>query len=207
MLNIGSSATVMGANDNASGVAALLALTRRLETSPVGIRVILVFTGAEESFMEGMQGFGQRHFPSLPRANTWFICVDNVGAGQLSVMESEGMLWATPYSPALRELVQACASRCGGARLPEIVFRNATHGLVPLRAGYQTAGLVAVADDNLPPHYHQPTDTPRNVRSETILAATELLAALVHELASNSSSSQIVSTAPTTDRPDRPTDR
>ena len=32
-----------------------------------GVRVILLSTGSEESFMEGMQAFGRRHFPELAR--------------------------------------------------------------------------------------------------------------------------------------------
>src|ERR671931_171178 len=66
MLDIGLRAVVPGANDNLSAVGVLLALAAELGERPVeGVRVLLVSTGAEESFMEGMQGFMRRHRPTL----------------------------------------------------------------------------------------------------------------------------------------------
>ena len=67
MADIGSRDVVPGANDNLSSVGAIVALAHALREQPVhGVRVILLSTGSEESFMEGMQGFGRRHFPALP---------------------------------------------------------------------------------------------------------------------------------------------
>ncbi len=75
MADIGSRAVVPGANDNLTGVAVLLSLARALREDgpPEGLRVILLSTGSEESFMEGMQAFGRRHFPTCrrtPRASS-----------------------------------------------------------------------------------------------------------------------------------------
>ena len=62
----GSRAVVPGANDNLSAVGALVGLAAALRDRPVeGARVLLVSTGSEESFSEGMQGFGERHFDDL----------------------------------------------------------------------------------------------------------------------------------------------
>ncbi len=68
MADIGFRPVVPGANDNLSAVAALVALAHRLrEDPPEGVRVILLSTGSEESFMEGMQAFARRHFGALPQ--------------------------------------------------------------------------------------------------------------------------------------------
>ena len=72
MADIGLRAPVPGANDNLSAVGALIALAAALRRQPIeGVRVLLVSTGSEESFSEGMQAFGRRHFgeldPSGPR--------------------------------------------------------------------------------------------------------------------------------------------
>ncbi len=68
MANIGASRVVPGANDNLSAVAVVVALAHSLrEKPPNGVRVLLLSTGSEESFMEGMQGFAKRHFPALDR--------------------------------------------------------------------------------------------------------------------------------------------
>ena len=63
----GTRQAVPGANDNLTGVAVLLSLARSLRDDPLpaGTRVILLSTGSEESFMEGMQAFGT---PSLRRS-------------------------------------------------------------------------------------------------------------------------------------------
>ena len=77
---IGSTQVVPGANDNATGVVSLLEVARRLAERPTArIRVLLVSTGSEESFMEGMQAFMRRHGPSLPRRDTFVLAVDTVG--------------------------------------------------------------------------------------------------------------------------------
>ena len=72
---------------------AIVALAHALRERPVrGVRVLLVSTGSEESFMEGMQAFGRRHFPGLPRETTDFVCLECVGSPFLCVVEGEGML-------------------------------------------------------------------------------------------------------------------
>ena len=68
MADIGARASVPGANDNLSAVGVVIALAARLRERPVeGVRVLLISTGSEESFSEGMQGFGRRHFGELDR--------------------------------------------------------------------------------------------------------------------------------------------
>jgi Zn-dependent M28 family amino/carboxypeptidase len=67
-LDIGLRPVVPGANDNLSAVAAMLAVARRLAEEPVhGVRVLLVSTGSEESFEEGMSAFIARHEHELDR--------------------------------------------------------------------------------------------------------------------------------------------
>ncbi len=93
MTDIGARSVVPGANDNLSSVAALVALAHALrERPPEGVRVILLSTGAEEGFMEGMQAFARRHFPALARDTTEFLCLECVGSPRLCVVEGEGML-------------------------------------------------------------------------------------------------------------------
>ena len=60
-------ASCPGANDNLTAVAARARARRACCASArAGVRVILLSTGSEESFMEGMRGFARRHFASLP---------------------------------------------------------------------------------------------------------------------------------------------
>src|SRR5439155_622325 len=87
MVDIGSRGVVPGANDNLTGVAVLLSLARAYaDDPPDGARMVLLSTGSEESFMEGMQGFARRHFGTLPRETTSFVCIDTVGSPDLLVV-------------------------------------------------------------------------------------------------------------------------
>ena len=105
-----------GANDNLAAVAVLLELARLLREEPVaGVRVLLLSTGSEESFMEGMRGFVARHAAALPRDRTRFVVLECVGGPELIVLEGEGMLRMHDYTPAVRDWLADCGERAGHA--------------------------------------------------------------------------------------------
>ena len=181
---IGLRGVVAGANDNLSGVATLIGLARRLADQPVdGLRVLLVSTGSEESFMEGMQAFGRRHFASLPADRTHVICVDTVGSPELVMLEGEGMLWMNDYPKGFKDFVAECARRAGLHLRRGLRFRNATDALIALRAGYPTVMLGSVNRYKLPDNYHWPTDVPDNVDFSTTADAVALCHEVVQSLA------------------------
>jgi hypothetical protein len=181
---IGSRPVVPGANDNLTGVATLIGIARGLAAEPIeGLRVLLVSTGSEESFMEGMQAFARRHFAALPRDRTHVVCVDTVGSPELVMLEGEGMLRMNDYSEAFRELVARCARDAGIHLRRGLRFRNATDALIALRAGYPTVMLGSVNRYKLPDNYHWPTDTPDNVELSTTSAAVALCLEVVQKLA------------------------
>ena len=127
---------VPGANDNLTSVAALLEIARRLRERPVaGVRVLLVSTGSEESFMEGMRGFGRRHFGELDRASTEFVCLESLGSPQLVVIEGEGMLAMRDYPAEMRDRVAAAAERANVAIRRGLRLGLATDGLIALAPG------------------------------------------------------------------------
>ena len=181
---IGLRGVVPGANDNLSGVATLIGLARRLADQPVdGLRVLLVSTGSEESFMEGMQAFGRRHFASLPTDRTHVICVDTVGSPELVMLEGEGMLWMNDYPKGFKDFVAECARRAGLHLRRGLRFRNATDALIALRAGYPTVMLGSVNRYKLPDNYHWRTDVPDNVDFATTSDAVALCDEVIRKLA------------------------
>jgi acetylornithine deacetylase/succinyl-diaminopimelate desuccinylase-like protein len=164
MADIGARGVVPGANDNLSAVAVLVALGHALDERPLeGVRVILLSTGAEEGFMEGMQAFGRRHFPSLPRATTEFVCLECLGSPQLCVVEGEGMLRMRYYDERSRGALAAAAATAGVELKRGLRTVAATDGLISLRAGYPTCTLGGVDETKFPANYHWPTDTPDNL--------------------------------------------
>ena len=183
MAEIGSREVVAGANDNGTAVVLLVELARRLLADPTAsTRVILLSTGAEESFSEGMKAFGERHFGELDRDSTFFFCVDTVGSPTLNVLRGEGFLRMREYPPAALALVDGLAEQLGIEMVPNLRLRNGTDGLEALAAGYETATLCSVTDLKQPANYHWPTDTAENVDYETLADAIRLSEAVIRRL-------------------------
>jgi hypothetical protein len=169
MADIGMRDVVPGANDNLSAVGTLLALAAAFQERPVqGVRVLLVSTGSEESFSEGMQAFGERHFAELDPSHTEFLCLECLGGETLIVLEGEGMLRMRDYTSRTREALADAAARAGVAIQRGIQTVAATDAIIALRAGYPTATLAAIEHTKLPLNYHWPNDTPDGLRWETI---------------------------------------
>ena len=175
MANIGASRVVPGANDNLSSVGVIAALAHELaERSPQGVPVILLSTGSEEGFMEGMQGFGRRHFGQLDRATTEFVCIECVGSPELCVVEGEGMLRMRDYTRSSREALARAGAEAGVKLTRGLRTVAATDALIALRAGYPTCTLGGIDETKFPANYHWPTDVPDNLDWDSIEGATEV---------------------------------
>ena len=184
MADIGSRDAVPGANDNGTAVVALLALARRfLEEPPEQLRVILLSTGSEESFSEGMKAFGERHFPDLPRESTFFLCLEALGAPHLLVLRGEGFLRMREYPAPMKDLIAESAEQEGVHLRRGLRLTYATDGLIPLRAGYPTASICSVDEYMLPSNYHSPTDTPDRVDYECVAQGVRMVHAATRRLA------------------------
>jgi len=174
---------VPGANDNLTAVAVLLDLARALRDEPVeGLRVILLSTGSEESFSEGMKAFGERHFPDLPRESTFFLCLEALGAPHLLVLRGEGFLRMREYPPEALALLDGLAEELGVWLFPNLRLRNGTDGMESLAAGYPTAALCSCTDLKQPGHYHWPDDVAANVDFGTVADAVRLGEAVARRL-------------------------
>lgn len=169
MLDIARSDVVPGANDNLAAVGVLLAVAEELRREPLpGVRVLLISTGSEESFSEGMQAFGRRHFAELDPAQTEFLCLECLGGPSLIVLEGEGMLKMRHYPEAMREALAQAAVQAGVKITRGIRTVAATDAIIALRAGYPTVTLASIDHTKLPLNYHWPTDRPEALHWETI---------------------------------------
>jgi hypothetical protein len=186
MLDIGARPVVPGANDNASGVAALLSVGHSLAADmPAGVRVILLFPGSEESFMEGMSAYLERHGDELPTATTSVVCLDTVGSPMLLLLEGEGMLRMRDYPRDFLALLRSSADEVGVKMLPNLRFRNATDGVIALRAGYPSAMIGSCDEFKLPTDYHWPTDTADRVNYATVADAARVCRRAIERLAAS----------------------
>jgi acetylornithine deacetylase/succinyl-diaminopimelate desuccinylase-like protein len=175
MANIAASRVVPGANDNLSSVGVLVALAHELsERPPQGVRVMLLSTGSEEGFMEGMQAFGRRHFGELDRATTEFVCLECVGSPHLCVVEAEGMLRMRHYTESSREALARAGKEAGVELTRGLRTVAATDALIALRAGYPSCTLGGVNETKFPAEYHWPSDVPDNLDWDSIDGAVEI---------------------------------
>ncbi len=172
MVDIARSEVVPGANDNLSAVAVLVALARSLAERPVrGVRVLLLSTGSEESFMEGMQGFIRRHRATLDPARTTVLCLECVGSPTLTLVEAEGMLRMRYYSDAARERLARAAAAAGVELVRGLRTIAATDALIALRRGYDAVTLASIDATKFPSNYHWTSDTPENLDWSTMQRA------------------------------------
>jgi len=181
LADVARSPVVAGANDNLSAVAVLLAMAEEFVKHPAtGVRLLLLSTGSEESFMEGMRGFVRRHRSELDPASTRFLALECVGSPHLILIEGEGMLRMRDYDHSLRDELQAAADEADvelwrGLRLGA----GGTDALPALRSGYRSACIAACTDLKVPANYHWKTDVPENLSWQTIeraaLVATRLV--------------------------------
>jgi hypothetical protein len=183
MANIGASETVPGANDNGSAVIALLALARRFAAEPPeDVRVILLSTGSEESFSEGIKAWGERHFPELPRESTFFLCLESIGSPHLLVLRGEGFLKMYEYPPRSLDFMDNLAEEMGVELIPNLRIRAGTDGLESLAAGYETAVLCTCDDLKQASNYHWPTDVAANIEYGTLERAIDVSEQAVRRL-------------------------
>jgi hypothetical protein len=161
-----------GANDNATGVAAAVALVRALDTGPpLNASVELVLAGAGDGSGIGFRSYLKARRKALKATNTVVIGVAACGAGQPRWWVSDGSLLPQRYFDRLRELAARIAQ-------DESYLSAAPHrgrGSSPARPA-RAAGLPAISigclDANgLAPRSHQPDDTVDRIE-ETSLDAT-----------------------------------
>lgn len=95
-----------GADDNASGTAAVLEIARRLQAAPPRHSVILALFDAEEMGLRGAAAFVEK--PPVPRESI----VMNLNMDMVSRSE-EGLLWAvgTSHYPQLKPAIEAVAAQ------------------------------------------------------------------------------------------------
>jgi acetylornithine deacetylase/succinyl-diaminopimelate desuccinylase-like protein len=174
---------VPGANDNLAAVAVLLELARALRAEPVAdVRVILLSTGAEESFMEGMRGFVARHRAALDPARTRVVVLECVGGPEPIVLEGEGMLRMRDYTPATRDWLAAAGERAGHPLRRRLRSGFATDALISLKAGLPTAVLASIDEYKMAANYHSRNDVAANLDLGTVAACVEVCAAAVRSL-------------------------
>lgn len=165
---------VPGANDNATGVAAVLALLERYAASPLEhTEVVGALVGSEESGMLGAHAFLKRH--AFDPATTLVVSLDTLGCGTPIVLRAEHTLRRHSY--AERDL----------ALVPETVERWSiggwTDALQAKLLGLRALSILSIGPLGLFTHYHHPSDRPEHVDLDSVRACIEAADATIHAFA------------------------
>jgi hypothetical protein len=181
------SPVVPGANDNASGVATVLALAEDLEReAPEHLDVWFVFTGAEKCLQEGMRSFVRAHREQLDPADTYVICVDTVGRGNVRYETSAGWVVSYEMSRRLAQLCDAIAEADSEEedRYGALPLRHGLAGdAMPARLrGIESTTIACLDEDGYVPDYHLPTDTPDRIDPEALERAHDFTLELIRQL-------------------------
>jgi hypothetical protein len=166
---------VPGANDNASGVAVLLAVAERLAASPVsGATTYVVATGSEEAGMIGAYDFYARH--SKEAASATIVNIDNPGIGEVRLVTCEGVFLKYCCEQGFASLASKTAAELGvGTRQYRLFPTDATP---TMRRGWKAVSVMAFTDKGIG-NYHWYTDTADHVDGKNLMKAADLVERIV----------------------------
>jgi Iap family predicted aminopeptidase len=173
--------TVPGANDNATGVAGVLELVRRLRHDrPSSTEVIVLICGCEESGMGGMAAWLAGAGGTLDARRTLVVGLDTIGSGAPVVLGAEGGLWPVRYRGADLALADRAASRSGVA-LKRWRIGGWTDPVLARLRGLPSLSILSVKDGGFP-NYHLPSDVPEHVDWPCVAQCVDLAEAAVAEI-------------------------
>jgi hypothetical protein len=171
------SPVVPAASDNATGVAAVLALAERFVAEPLeGTELVLVIPGCEESGMGGMRAWMKNARASLDADSTLVLCLDTLGAGEPIVITREGL--TGHYREEDLDWADRGAERAGMDPPRRFTLGGWTDAIIAANAGLPTISLLSFKDGGFT-NYHLPTDTPDRVNWQAVEACVRLAGGIV----------------------------
>ncbi len=173
-LDIARSPVVPGANDNATGVAAVLDIARALAADPLDhVEVLVALVGCEETGMGGMHAFVASRRNALPARSTLVMSLDTVGSGTPLVAAAEGAVRTHRYREADLSLADEGAALAGEPAAQRWRIGGWTDPLIALRAGLPAISMLSIGPGYYP-HYHHPTDLPEHVDWDCVAACARI---------------------------------
>jgi hypothetical protein len=175
------------AGDNATGVAAVLALAHALDAAPPAhLDVELVLTGAGDGEQIGLRRYLRKHRGERTAANTVVVGIASCAGGAPRWWRSDGVLVPLRFARPLRELATsiaddeqhlAAAPHSGRGGSPAFPARQGR--FAGLGAGIPAITIGCLDDHGLAPHSHHPDDTPEAVDPSALEAAIQLALLLI----------------------------
>jgi len=173
-----------GANDNASGVAVILALAEHLVKEPLMYtQVWLAFTGCEEAAAYGMIAFLDTHADELGEQAVYVI-LDQVGSGHLEYLTKDGLIIKRATHPQALAIAERAKAACEDIYIKKQVGIAYTDAAVATKRGLMALTLVSVPawDTDQSTHWHQMDDTLEYIDSQTLKDAYDFTWQILQEV-------------------------
>jgi hypothetical protein len=158
---------VPGAADNASGVAAVLAIAEEWRTNPPAddLELLVLLSGCEESGMLGAAAWVDTHRADLRALPTTFLNIDGIGFGPPRVLGAEVPAAGLPVraDPQILELCRQIAQEMGLTDVGPHALPGPTDGLAFLARGMRGVTIVGFKAGGVLPNYHTFRDTSENM--------------------------------------------
>lgn len=181
-----------GANHNASGIAALLAVARKLQKTPLeGVAVSFFMPGGHYASQRGMHMFLKTVEDGYD--SIYLVNLESVGAGELCYTASEGALQSFNCSSKLLQAAEGCAAACGARKVS--LRSMISNAYLPLTRGVDAISLVGLDEHDRPLHYAVEEDIVDNIHIETIAAAADLAESMARHAFSTAHSDPLNSDA------------
>ena len=176
---------VQGACDNASGVAVVMELAKRLAQSPLkNLNFRILLTGAEEVGLVGMANFLKKHKKELDPKRDFFINFDSIGEGEVCYITKEGMLFPLSASSLLLELAQEVSRDEKFAKVKPSPYTALTLDTLVARArGFPVISIMALTKDKIPKPWHWFDDTKDKVDINKLFLASDFVWEMLKRLA------------------------
>lgn len=188
-----------GADDNASGVAALLEIARISALSKTGPDMVFVAFGGEERGLLGAKAYVAA--PSVPLSRiALMINLDMVGRPMLDgsplrlliprANETLGYVLGSIDKPKTSEILRRAAEREDRPiiGIPEVVLTRLGFASDSVPFSPHTPTIFLSTGDHA--DYHRPTDTPEKLDFDQLARAVRLTLAIVDEATASSSNAQ-----------------
>jgi len=174
---------VPGANDDASGVATVLALARELTTHPPkNLEVWFLVTGCEEGIEGGIHAFLERHHAELGDRRPFFLNLEMLGSGRPVYSRAEGHVTTFQMQPEAISVVADVAQEPEFSAVEGVTLPAQTDALAAHHYGFPAITVMSQAQEGQTPHYHWASDTPENIDGASIERCYRYLQRIIQRL-------------------------
>jgi len=174
---------VPGANDDASGVATVLALARELATHPpANMEVWFLVTGCEEGIEGGIHAFLERHHAELRDRRPFFLNLEMLGSGRPVYSRAEGHVTTFEMQPEAVAVVAEVAQEPEFSAVEGVTLPAQTDALAAHHYGFPAVTVMSQAQEGQTPHYHWASDTPENIDSASMERCYRYLQRIIQRL-------------------------